>query len=208
MDATSENLRPLTEGSHDDFDPCPLPDGGIAFMSSRRGGFTRCNNPWEPLPAHTLHRLEPDGAVRMLSPHETSEWHPHVLQDGRIAYIRWDYVDRSAAHFHGIWVTNPDGTETRQLFGNYTQRINACYQPHSIPGSKRLAFLAGAHHANVGGSLVLFDPARAALDPVTGEDDFVSIESLTPEVCYPETPDRWPASYFHSPWPLSEDYFR
>lgn len=207
VDAGGETLRPLTDGPHDDFDPCPLPDGGIAFMSTRRGGFTRCNNPWEPLPAHTLHRLEPDSTVRMLSAHETSEWHPHVLQDGRIAYIRWDYVDRSAAHFHGIWVTNPDGTETRQLFGNYTQRINACYQPHSIPGSKRLAFLAGAHHANVGGSLVLFDPARAALDPVTGEDDFVSIESLTPEVCYPETPDVWPASYFHSPWPLSEFYF-
>ena len=207
MDADGGNLRALTDGPDDDFDPCPLPDGGIAFMSTRRGGFTRCNNPWEPLPAHTLHRLDPDGTVRRLSAHETSEWHPQVLHDGRIAYIRWDYVDRSAAHFHGIWTTNPDGTETRQVFGNYTQRINACYQPHPVPGSKRLAFLAGAHHANVGGSLVLFDPAKAAFDPMTGEDDFVSIEALTPEVCFPETPDVWPESYYHSPWPLSENYF-
>lgn len=207
MDADGANLRALTEGPDDDFDPCPLPDGGIAFMSSRRGGFTRCNNPWEPLPAHTLHRLDPDGTVRRLSSHETSEWHPQVLYDGRIAYIRWDYVDRSAAHFHGIWTTNPDGTETRQAFGNYTQRINACYQPHPVPGSNRIAFLAGAHHANVGGSLLLFDPAKAAFDPLTGEDDFASIESLTPEVCFPETPDVWPESYFHSPWPLSEKYF-
>jgi len=207
VDADGGNLRQLTRGPDDDFDPCPLPDGGIAFMSTRRGGFTRCNNPWEPLPAHTLHRLDPDGTVRRLSAHETSEWHPQVLHDGRIAYIRWDYVDRSAAHFHGIWTTNPDGTETRQVFGNYTQRINACYQPHPVPGSKRLAFLAGAHHANVGGSLVLFDPAKAAFDPMTGEDDFVSIEALTPEVCFPETPDVWPESYYHSPWPLSENYF-
>ena len=207
MDSDGNNLRPLTEGPDDDFDPCPLPDGGIAFMSTRRGGFTRCNNPWEPLPAHTLHRLDPDGAVRCLSYHETSEWHPQVLHDGRIAYIRWDYVDRSAAHFHGIWATNPDGTETRQIFGNYTQRINACYQPHPVPGSRRLAFLAGAHHANVGGSLVLFDPAKAAFDPATGEDDFGSLEPLTPEVCFAETPDVWPESYFHSPWPLSEGYF-
>jgi hypothetical protein len=102
MDIDGSNLRALTSGPEDDFDPCPLPDGGIAFMSSRRGGFTRCNNPWEPLPAHTLHRLDPDGTVRTLSYHETSEWHPKVLADGRIAYIRWDYVDRSAAHFHGI----------------------------------------------------------------------------------------------------------
>ncbi len=207
MDIDGGNLRPLTEGPNDDFDPCPLPDGGVAFMSSRRGGFTRCNNPWEPLPAHTLHRLEPDGSVRLLSPHETSEWHPRVLQDGRIAYIRWDYVDRSAAHFHGIWVSNPDGTNVRQLFGNYTQRINAFYQPHPIPGSHRIAFIAGAHHANVGGSLVLLDPSRAALDPVSGEDDFAALEPLTPEVCFPEAPSDWPDSYFHSPFPLSENYF-
>ena len=200
-------LRQLTDGLHDDFDPCPLPDGGIAFMSSRRGGFTRCNNPWEPLPAHTLHRREPDGRIRMLSAHETSEWHPKVLNDGRIAYIRWDYVDRSAAHFHGIWVSNPDGSNARQLFGNYTQQVNACYQPHPIPGSQRIAFLAGAHHANVGGSLILLDPSRHTLNSLSGEDDLHALERLTPEVCFPEAPNEWPDSYFHSPWPLSEDYF-
>lgn len=208
MDADGTNMRQLTDGDEDDFDPCPLPDGGIAFMSSMRGGFTRCNNPWEPLPAHTLHRMEADGSrVRTLSFHETSEWHPRVLATGQIAYIRWDYVDRSAAHFHGIWTTNPDGTNARQLFGSYTQDVNACYQPQPIPGSPRIAFLAGAHHANVGGSLVLLDPSRAALDPNTGQDSFASLERLTPEVCFAETSEGWPASYYHSPWPLSEDYF-
>lgn len=207
MDVDGGNLRQLTAGPDDDFDPCPLPDGGLAFMSSRRGGFTRCNNPWEPLPAHTLHRLEADGTVRALSVHETSEWHPQVLNDGRIAYTRWDYVDRSAAHFHGIWVTNPDGTNSRQLFGNYTQRINACYQAHPIPDSTRVAFLAGAHHANVGGSLVLLQPALAKFDATDGSDGFGAIESITPEVCYPEAPDTWPMTYYHSPWPLSENFF-
>ena len=207
MDSDGANLRALTHGTNDYFDPCPLPDGGIAFMCTRRGGFTRCNNPWEPLPAHTLHRMDADGAnVRTLSFHETSEWHPNVLHDGRIVYTRWDYVDRSAAHFHGLWLTNPDGSGVRALFGNYTQRINACYQAHPIPGSRKIAFLAGAHHANVGGSLVLLDPDRVGLDPETGEDRFDAIESITPEVCFPEAPD-WPASYFHSPWPLSEDFF-
>jgi len=165
MDADGGNLRALTDGPDDDFDPCPLPDGGIAFMSTRRGGFTRCNNPWEPLPAHTLHRLDPNGTVRRLSAHETSEWHPRVLHDGRIAYIRWDYVDRSAAHFHGIWTTNPDGTETRQVFGNYTQRINACYQPHPVPGSKRLAFLAGAHMPTWAARSCCSIPRRRPLTP-------------------------------------------
>lgn len=207
MRADGQELRRLTQGTNDYFDPCPLPDGGIAFMSSRRGGFTRCNNPWEPLPAHTLHRMDADGSnIRILSVHETSEWHPNVLHDGRIIYTRWDYVDRSAAHFHGLWITNPDGTGTRALFGNYTQRINAMYQAHPVPGSNKIAFLAGAHHANVGGSLVLLDPDRARIDPESGEDVIEEVEVLTPEVCFPEAPD-WPDSYFHSPWPLSEDFF-
>ncbi|MBP8912751.1 MAG: hypothetical protein KBI32_14730 [Phycisphaerae bacterium] len=201
------NLRQLTRGCDDDFDPCPLPDGGIAFMSTRRGGFGRCHNPWEPLPAYTLHRMDADGGnVRTLSFHETNEWHPSVLNDGRVLYSRWDYVDRSAANYHGLWVANPDGTNPAVIFGNYTQRINACYQGKAIPGSKRIAFIAGAHHADVGGSLVLVDPDNCRLDPVTAEDRFESIEELTPEVCFPEGVG-WPGSYFHSPWPLSEDYF-
>ena len=207
MDADGTNLRQLTNGPNDDFDPCPLPDGGIAFMSTRRGGFGRCHNPWEPLPSYTLHRMDASGnTVRTLSFHETNEWHPSVLVDGRIVYSRWDYVDRSAANYHGLWVSNPDGSNPSVLFGNYTQRINACFQPRAIPGSNRIIFVAGAHHADVGGPLVVFDPAREKLDTVTGQDRFDSIEVLTPEVCFPEAPG-WPKSYFHSPWPLSENYF-
>ncbi|MCX6902099.1 MAG: hypothetical protein NTW03_01200 [Verrucomicrobia bacterium] len=201
------SLRQLTEGVEDDFDPCPLPDGGVAFMSTRRGGFARCNNAWEPCASYTLHRMDADGQnMRRLSAHETSEWHPSVMNDGRLAYIRWDYVDRSAANFHGIWMCHPDGSAVASLFGNYTMRINACYQPRPIPGSEKLLFVAGAHHADVGGSLVMLDPRRAAFDPKNGEDRFEAVEALTPEVCFPESAG-WPKSYFHSPWPLSEDFF-
>lgn len=201
------NLRQLTRGVEDDFDPCPLPDGGMAFMSSRRGGFARCNNAWEPCASYTLHRMDADGRnIRTLSAHETSEWHPSVMNDGRLVYIRWDYVDRSAANFHGLWTSNPDGSAATALFGNYTMRINACYQPRPIPGSDKLLFLAGAHHADVGGSLVMLDPRRATFDPQTGEDRLEATEALTPEICFPESAG-WPKSYFHSPWPLSEDCF-
>ncbi len=207
MDADGANLRQLTNGPNDDFDPCPLPDGDIAFMSTRRGGFGRCHNPWEPLPSYTLHRMDARGhKIQTLSFHETNEWHPSVLADGRIVYSRWDYVDRSAAHYHGLWVSNPDGINPSILFGNYTQRINACFQPRSIPGSNRIVFIAGAHHANVGGSLVIFNPDRQKLDSLTGQDRFEAIEVLTPEICFPEAPG-WPGSYCHSPWPLSENYF-
>jgi hypothetical protein len=206
MDADGANLHALTDGLSDDFDPCPLPDGGLIFMSTRRGGFGRCHGPWEPLPSYTLHRMKSDGSeVQTLSWHETNEWHPCVMNDGRIVYTRWDYVDRSAANFHGLWTSYPDGSNPSILFGNYTKRINACFQPHAIPGSDKILFIAGAHHANVGGSLVVVDPKRTGLEPGQGEDSFEAIESLTPEITFPET-KGWAKSYFHGPWPLSENH--
>lgn len=202
------NLRQLTVGKNDNFDPTPLPDGGIAFLSTNRGGFVRCNNPWEPLPVYTVHRMNADGGdFRILSYHETNEWHPTVLNDGRLAYCRWDYMDRSAAHYHGIWTSNPDGTNPSILFGNYTQKVSACYQPRAIPGSRKVLFVAGSHHADTGGSLVLVDPSKAKYDPQTVEDRLESLECITPEVPFPETPDQRIQTYYHSPWPLSEKYF-
>ena len=208
MSIDGTNLRPLTDGRHDDFDPCELPDGGLAFLSTRRGGFVRCNNPWEPLPVYTLHRMSTDGTdIRTLSYHETNEWHPVVLNDGRIVYSRWDYVDRSAAHYHGLWTSNPDGTQPAIVFGNYTQMVSACFQPRAIPGSRKIMFVAGAHHANTGGSLAMFDPPLVSYDPNTAEDRLDFLERITPHVDFPETPNQWPATYYHSPWPLSENYY-
>jgi hypothetical protein len=206
MDADGSRLRQLTDGPYDDFDPCPLPDGGLAFQSTRRGSKLRCGG-GSPELVNTLHRMDADGQnIRTLSFHETNEWHPAVLNDGRLVYTRWDYVDRNAANFHGLWTCNPDGTNPAILFGNYTSRPWACYQAKAVPGSNRILFVAGAHHANVGGTLVMLDPSRAGLDPRSGEDRFEALECLTPEVCFPEA-QGWPKSHFYSPWPLSEKYY-
>ncbi len=206
MGTDGARLRQLTFGPHDDFDPCPLPDGGIALMSTRRGSKLRCGG-GNPEVVYTLHRMDPDGKnLRTLSFHETHEWHPGVLGDGRIVYTRWDYVDRNAAKFHGLWTCNPDGTNPGILFGNYTTRPWTCYQAKAVPDSNRVVFIAGGHHANVGGTLMILDPSRVALDPASGEDRSQALERLTPEVCFAEA-EGWPKSYFYSPWPLSEDYF-
>ncbi len=144
--------------------------------------------------------------MRTLSFHETHEWHPSVLNDGRIIYTRWDYVDRNAAKFHGLWTCNQDGSNPSILFGNYTTRPWACYQAKPIPGSHQIMFVAGGHHANVGGTLMLLDPARIALDADRGEDRLEALRCLSPEIGFAEA-EGWPKSYFYSPWPLSEKYF-
>lgn len=208
MNLADGRVTQLTDGPNDDFDPIELPDGSVVFMSTRRGGYGRCHGHWEPLRVHTLHRLDPDGTITCLSWHETNEWCPTVMHDGRILYTRWDYVDRSASRHHGLWTTNPDGTASAILFGNYTYDVNACYQPKPIPDSKKIMFVGGAHHLNMGGTLVILDPSRVRYDPITAEDDLSSIEIVTPEIKLPETEEnikRVCKQYYHSPWPLSEE---
>ena len=188
--------------------PCPLPDGGIAFLSTRRGGFIRCDNGYEPVQAHTVHRMNADGSdIRTLSFHETNEWHPSVLNDGRICYCRWDYVDRSAANFHGLWVCNPDGTNPRIAVGNYTRRINAFYQPMSIPNSNKSCLHRRRPPRQRGRVDLLIRPGSRGTQQGNRPRTISSpIEVLTPEICFAEAPG-WPDSFFHSPMPLSEDHF-
>jgi hypothetical protein len=206
MNADGGQLSQLTDGPYDDFDPCPLPDGSVLFESTRRGSKLRCGG-GSPELVYTLHRLHRDGTPpQTLSFHETHEWHPSVLNDGRIVYTRWDYVDRNAAKFHGLWTCHADGANPAVLFGNYTTQPWACFQAKAIPGSQKLVFVAGGHHANVGGRLMLLDPARTSLDRQRGEDRSEALRSLTPEVCFAEQ-EGWPKSYFYSPWPLSEKYY-
>jgi hypothetical protein len=206
VDADGGRLRQLTDGPHDDFDPCPLPDGGLAFESTRCGSKLRCGG-GSPELVNTLHRMDADGKnLRTVSFHETHEWHPSVLGDGRLLYTRWDYVDRNAAKFHGLWTSNPDGANPSILFGNHTTLPWACYQAKAIPGSHRILLVAGGHHANVGGTLLMLDPSRSLLDPASGEDRPEAWECLTPEVTFAEA-RGWPKSYFYSPWPLSENFF-
>ncbi len=206
MDVDGTTLRQLTDGPYDDFDPCPLPDGNIVFESTRRGSKLRCGG-GSPELVYTLHRMDGDGGdIQTLSFHETHEWHPSLLHDGRIVYTRWDYVDRNAAKFHGLWTCHPDGSFPSILFGNYTTRPWACYQAKAVPGSHKIMFVAGGHHANVGGTLMLLDPSRVGLDPERGEDRLDALTCLTPEVCFAEA-EGWPRSYFYSPWPQSETYY-
>ncbi|MBQ5790459.1 MAG: hypothetical protein IIW01_09230, partial [Thermoguttaceae bacterium] len=208
LDLETETPRQLTFGPFDDFSPLPLSDGSLGFVSTRRGGFVRCNSHWEPLQTHTLHQLMQDGkTIRRLSYHETDEWHPSLTPDGRIVYTRWDYVDRDAAKHHGLWLTNPDGTNATSLFGNYTYEVNACYQARAIPGSNKYVFIIGGHHWVVGGALALLDPSRLQYDAATAEDSLAPIENLSPEIEWAESPDECPKSYYYAPYPLSEDVY-
>ncbi len=215
MDLTSGKTEQLTDGPYDDFDPVLLPDGDLIFVSTRRGGFARCTANYEPVLTATLHKRLKNGKIQCLSWHETGEWNPTVLKDGRILYSRWDYVDREAARFMNLWITNPDGTGAQALFGNYTEKVVAALQAKEIPDSNKIMFLGSGHHIAVGGTLAILDPTRVKYDPKTAEDTLDCLERISPDIPFPET--LVPGSngklayvsdhYYYGPYPLSEDFY-
>lgn len=113
--ADGKNLRRLTSGAYDDIEPSYLPDGGIVFCSGRAKRWVNC---WLTQVA-TVHRCDADGGgIRMLSANIEQDNTPWPLPDGRLIYMRWEYVDRSQVNFHHLWTMNPDGTQHSVFFGN------------------------------------------------------------------------------------------
>ncbi len=210
VDADGSGLRQITDGAWNDFDPCWLPSGKIAFISDRRGGFGRCHmsaNGGAPWFTYTLHAVDADGGnLVRLSHHETCEWQPSVANDGMIVYTRWDYVDRGFFQAHHPWTTTPDGRNALAVHGNYPRdwHDRPCMEMdiRAIPGSRRLMAVATAHHGQTYGSLVLVDPE------VEDDDAMAPVKVFTPDERFPESEYGYfcrEASYA-TPWPLSENY--
>ena len=127
----------MTDGTWNDFDPCWLPNGRIAFITERRGGYLRCGR---VCPTYTLFDMAADGSdINCLSFHETNEWHPSVTHDGRIIYTRWDYVDRYGCTAHLPWITTLDGRDSRAVHGNFAPRQLAARHGARRPRDPRLA---------------------------------------------------------------------
>lgn len=200
VNVDGSELEQLTDGTWNEFDPCLLPSGRIAFISERRGGYLRCGR---VCPTFTLYDMAADGSdINCLSYHETNEWHPTVGNDGKIAWTRWDYIDRHFSAAHMPWTTTPDGCDPRPIHGNYAWKGNRPDMEMSlkaIPGSSKFVATAAPHHGQAYGSLIIIDPQ------VNDDDSGAPLKRLTPEVGFPETPDGGTESY-GTPWPLSEDY--
>lgn len=203
-------LVQLTDGKWNDFDPCFLPSGRIAFISERRGGYLRCGGSSPPYhsPTYTLHSMAADGSdIICLSYHETHEWQPSVDNHGMIVYTRWDYVDRDTNTAHHLWTCYPDGRDPRSFHGNYPQRRES--RPwmemdiRAIPGSPKYVATAAAHHGVAFGSLVMIDPRI--------EDDgaMSQVTRLTSDVPLPEAEggQKRVRQYmaYATAWPLGED---
>jgi hypothetical protein len=228
VNVDGSNLVQLTDGAYDDFDPCWLPDGRIAFISERRGGHIRCFSSYLKVRNYTMFSMKDDGSDMLpLSYFETSEWNPSVNNDGRLVYMRWDYTDRENCLGTRFWVSGPDGTDPRSPHGNYPLPYHTFpdHKPYlKLPGGREtdsrvgsalvemgiravpdspLYICTGApHHGEIFGSLCMLD--------LRGEDDrrMSQVKRITPDEPFPEseTPGRRHYKY-GTPWPLSEDFY-
>lgn len=200
------------EESHNDFDPCFLPNGRIAFISERRGGYGRCHP--RNVPTYTLYSMKDDGSdITCLSYHETNEWQPSVNNQGQIVYTRWDYLDRDDCIAHHLWLCDPDGCNPRAPHGNYplplstlsgsswadgrAARPNGEWNIRAIPGSSKYVATASGHHTHSFGQLVLID--------ITKKDDgkMSQVTGIT------TSQTKWSDTDgpYGTAWPLSEELY-
>ena len=199
-------VRVLTQGETDNFFPVSLPSGDILFSSTMRGGYHRCGR--GPCFVYTLARMGTSGEnPRSISFHETHEWDPCLLNDGRVVYTRWDYVDRNAVHYQQLWSARPDGGNVRIYYGNNTWAPTGIWEARSIPGSARVMATACPHHGMSAGSVVLVDVTKGVdgkepLTRLTPEVRFPEAETLLPRGPDPSAPydfDTRPDGYWNSP---------
>ncbi len=193
--------RRLTSGDHHNFNACWLPDGGIAFLSTRNPQFAYCWNS----PVGVLHRMNADGGnVRRISANYLNDFTPTVMEDGRIIYGRWEYVDRPAIPIQKLWTIHPDGTMLSGYFGNRVLGPATFIEARAIPGgSGRVLCTMTGHNGRCSGAIGIIDPrkggnAQEAITNVTPEVDIGKVTIST------NGPSSGP---YQSPWPLDNRRF-
>lgn len=209
VDADGSNLRQLTFAPGvSDIDPLYLPDGSIAFSSTREPKYCMCNR---HIMAN-LYRMERDGAnIVQIGKSTLFEGHGALMPDGRILYTRWEYVDRNFGDAQGLWTVNPDGTNHALYWGNNTESPGAVLNARAIPGSERVLCVFGSCHDRPWGAIAIIDrrlgidlrppvmrtwPASAIELVGEGDQSRFNIDTFT----------RVNPKY-EDPYPLSEKYF-
>ena len=219
----------------DDIHPNYLPDGGIIFSSTRCEHTILCGGSGA-LVAPNLHRMNADGSgVQQLTKSPVSEFCPVVLDDGRVMYHRWEYVDKGARVAKTVWSMNPDGARPEELYGLADDATPVYMYPQPLPGGTTRFVCVGTSHFPQGGclgSILLVDFSRGIRTPGPDPDEpgFVrgdarhAVVNITPEVFvqrrsepgwhfrtddgkYVMDKDGAKGHLFANPWPVNDRQF-
>jgi len=187
-----------TDRGFNDMDPCYLPSGKIIFTSTRSMRNTFC----AASTVTTLYIMDADGKnMRCLSASPINETAPAVLDDGRVVYTRWEYVDKGLGNAQSLWAVRPDGSGSDHVYKNNTVRPAGMSGARSIPGSRKFVTIGGTHHFTAAGPVILVDTRRTR----RGTE---AMTCITPELGYPCM--GYPTAkfgFFTDPYPFSEKFF-
>ena len=183
---------------YDDMDPCYMPNGKIMFSSTRAHRAVLC----APVTATTLHVMDADGKnIRCISSGQVNELAPCLLDDGRVAYTRWEYVDKGFGNVQSLWAVRPDGSGSDHVYKNTLVRPGAMINVRNIPGSRQFVTIGVGHHGGLAGPVVLVDNRLDRRNPGR-------MTNLTPEISYPGLfPMKSNGGPFREPHPFSEKFF-
>jgi hypothetical protein len=198
--ADGSNLKQLTDGPQHDYNACWLPDGGIAFLSTRSSRFAYC---WIS-PVGILHRMNRDGSnLLRLSANIVNDFTPSVMRDGRIVYSRWEYVDKPAIPIQSLWTIHPDGTGLAGFFGNRVLSPATFMEARSIPGTDLVLCLLTSHNGPCRGAIGIIDISQ-------GNNAQAGMRNVTPEVDIGRV-DQGDGNSVHgpyeNPYPLDREYY-
>ena len=183
-----------------DMDPVYLPNGQIMFASTRAERIVFCA---PGASVTTLYVMDADGGnLHRISESPVNETAPSVLDDGRVVYTRWEYVDKGLGNGQGLWAVRPDGSGSDHVYKNNTVYPAGMSNARSIPGSQKIVTVAGGHHFTAVGPVVLVDTRRSRR---TTE----AMNCITPEIGYPPSMGYPQTGFgvFMDPHPFSEKFF-
>jgi len=204
-------LRQLTNHPYwSDLEPTYCANGDVVFASDRSGRSSECGRFSADHTVINLYVVTPDGRIRRLNDNKDIDRYAHSLDNGLIAYTRWEYQERHFLEVHSIWTMRPDGTMAVPVFKQHLSVPWGLRDTRSIPGSPRLVSIGTGHHTFAYGPVLIVDPRQ-------GINAASAVQSVTPYVAPQEGPNvtaRVPeggvpdqGGLYQTPWALSERCF-
>jgi len=203
-DYITTQIETIPEHDIKNYDGCYSPDGSIIFVSNATMNGVPCIRGGSPI--GNLYRRTKDGTVERLTNDQDHDWHPTVLPNGRVMYLRWDYTDTPHAFNRVMFSMNPDGTGQAAMYGSNSYWPNCMFYPKPVPGSstKFTASVTG-HHSGALGGMFLFDTAKSRFEAEGVVQQIPGYKK--PMVARIADGLGYNAPNVTSTWPLSDKYF-
>jgi len=157
-----------------DIEPAFTAEGNLVFQSTRCGQQDDC---WIQSSSN-IYTARVDGSrIRRLGYEQVHTHYPQVMDDGRILYTRWEYLDRNHTFQQPLFTMNPDGTAQTEYYGNNSWFPCSILHARGIPGTTKVMGLISGHHVVQKGKLAIIDPSKGT----QGDDGIEFIAGAAPD---------------------------